>query len=220
MIIHKRIKELSKFVAADQSRPSLQHVAVISNNAVATDGAVLVIMPLSNDHDDGDYPAAPAPLTTALPETVLLTPARLDQAVKNLPKKPDLPILNSIQLAESDGKPVINSGLPPVQFPACDGEPYDSYPNYKVVLPDNTDHNPMRMAFNARYLKQICELAIRHGNNENRIIFEIPTTKQAPVIDGDGNVVFNGDDLQVHEAQPSRYRVTTARRYSTVFSCR
>lgn len=208
MLIHKRIGELGKFVSTDPFRKYLHFIAVIGEEAMATDGFMLTIMPIKKNDDD--YPSkAGEELEGTLPEVVLLDPKRLDQAIKNLPKKPVLPVLENVQIGKGKSGIVISSGMPPVQFPSKEKEDDGlerDYPNVKKVIPNNEKHHPLKFAFDARLMKQICELAIKHGNRLNRkIIMEIPTTELKIVLDDNKNPVRDENgDLQMKEGNISK----------------
>lgn len=185
MLVHRRIKELAKFVSKDVEKESLKKIHVGRTEAAATDGHVLVMMPIDGVVSDDDYPATPN--TTDITEPVLVDVDTLEKAIGCLPKKSSLPILNNIQLGTVEGKLVINVGLPPAQF-HCEDTTGLQYPNYAQVTPDYSTQQPIRFALNAEILKRVCELAIRCGNKYTKqITFEIPTVVDKIVLDTDGN---------------------------------
>jgi len=190
MLVHKRINALAKFVSKETGRDALKRVYVTEDEAVATNGHVMAIMPSDKDVADDQYPAGQE-IHDA--EELLLMPDHIDRAVKNLPKRPPLPALNYIQVGSNGKRALINSGLPVVQFPADnEDQGYYDYPDYNSVLSDYTESAPVRFAVNAEYLKRICDLAVKHGNSiTKQITFEIPTTTQQLVdVDEDGKSTY------------------------------
>ncbi len=197
MLVNKRINELVKFTAKDAIRPQLQKVCISGNEAVATDGSVLAIMPIDTGMPDEDYPTGPE-INTDIPKPLLISTEQIKNAVAILPKKTALPILNNIQVGVKDGAPVINAGLPVMQVPGEGSDGMD-YPAYKQVIPDYDNSTAVKVALDGKLLKLLCELATKHGDYTRQITFEIPTTDTAHVkqavkweIKNDGEVVFHG----------------------------
>ncbi len=175
MLIHKAVSALAPFTSTDTHRTAIRKIHINEKECVATDGHCLVIMPNNeSEHTDGDYPTSNIKTDV---KSVLVPIWELKLAVDYLPKKPTLPILNYIQIGTNDGdKPIISSGLPAVQFPINNTD--ESFPNYQQVIPDYQNDKPIHFAINARILKKVCDLAIKHGNKfTNKITFEIPTEK-------------------------------------------
>ena len=196
MLVNKRINELSKFTSKELSRTALQGVCITNNEAVATDGHVLAIMPIDAGMPDADYPAGPE-LDVDIPQPLLISTEQIKNAVAVLPKKPTLPILNNIQIGVKDGAPVINAGLPVVQMPGSESEGMD-YPNYKQVIPDYSNTHSVKLALNGKLLKLLCELAAKHGNiGTYQITFEIPAESEH-VNQGVKWEVKNDDEVMFH----------------------
>ena len=175
MIIHKRVKSMLPVVGKDNSRMQLMRLYVSDEEAVATDGHVLVRMPIDSDVE---MPSAPGEPTT---EPVLIDADVIERAIKNLPARPKLPCNHHIQVTKDDDHLFVNSGVPVVSFPSqCE---QGSYPDYKQVIPDYTDNNPVKFDLDGKLLKKICDMAIKHGDDVNRITFEISK---------DGGAFFTG----------------------------
>jgi len=202
MIVHKRIMALGQFVSKDTNREPLQHIHINDTESVATDGHVLAIMPHIGEFTDDCYPAADGCTPVTVP--VLVKPSELKPAVDYLPKKPALPQLNYIQMVEHDGKPVINAGLPVVQFPIADCD--ENYPNYKQCVPDYGDQSPLHFALDGALLKKVCDLAVKYGSQfTHQITFEIPTTERKVKLDAEGEIVKDADGNPVFESVPISY---------------
>ena len=153
-------------VSKDNSRIQLTRLYVSDEEAVATDGHVLVRMPIDSDVE---MPSAPGEPTT---EPVLIDADVIERAIKNLPARPKLPCNDYIQVTKDGEQLLVSSNIPVVSFPSqCE---QGSYPDYKQVIPDYTDNNPVKFALDGKLLKVICDMAIKHGDDVNRITFEIP----------------------------------------------
>ena len=192
MIIHKRVESMLPVASKEPFRAVLQKVYVSLEEAVVTDGNMLVRTSLDNTVE---MPAAPGETMT---EPVLVDLETIKKAIGNLPKKPHLPCNNYIRITKDGEQCLVNSGVPVSSFPvSCEQE---AYPNYKAVIPDYTDKQPVKFALNAKLLKKVCDMAIKHGNGSNhQITFEIPSTEPQvkrqengldPVVDANGDPVF------------------------------
>jgi len=194
MIIHKRVKSMLPMTAGkDRSRLRLTRLYVSNEEAVATDGHVLVRTPVNNDVDM--LAAIGEPAT----EPVLIDVDTIEAAIKNLPTKPELDCDNYVQITKDGDRLFVSSNIPLKTLRVkCEQE--GGYPNYKAVIPDYTDNMPIKFALDGKLLKKICDMAIKHGDTSNRIIFEIPTTTEGrlkmqendvdPVLDSEGFPVF------------------------------
>jgi len=166
MIIHKRVKSMLPVVSKDNSRIQLTGLYVSNEEAVATDGHVLVRTPVDNTID---MPAAAGEPAT---EPVLIDAGAIEKAIKNLPTRPKLPCNDYIQITEDSDQLLVSSNTPVVSFPSQCAQ--GGYPDYKQVIPDYTDNNPVKFDLDGKLLKKICDMAIKHGDPVNRITFEIP----------------------------------------------
>ena len=192
MIINaNKLKSISKLVSKDTSRTALTRVCVNEKETVVTDGHLLARFPNTPPtFEDDCYPAGPA-INTEITGNILLTPDQINTAVGILPKRPILPILENVQVGNTgDNTPVINAGLPVVQIPD-NNENVGPYPDYEQVIPDYTD-NKYQFALDAKKLKAVCDLAIKHGNKiTNMIRFEVPLTNQELVdVDDNGKSIY------------------------------
>jgi hypothetical protein len=202
MLVNRRVKELAAFVSGDNTSLALKKIYISKEECVATDGHALVIAPNNNTKlTDADYPSTET--ITDITAPVLLDTETIIKAVNNLPKRPALPILNTVQIgADSAGKTVVNSGLPPVKFIAETSD--DVYPKYPDVIPDYATKQPLRFAVDAKYLKQVCELAVRHGDKYTRkIVFEVPTVTDAVKTNDEGELVRDANGAFVYESVPA-----------------
>ena len=202
MLVNKRIKELTGFVATkDDNRSQLTMINVSKDELTATDGHMLVNMPVDKELDDEQYPAGTS-IDPGIDKPVMIDTESINKAVANLPKKANLPILNNIQIGTADNKNIINSGLPVITFP-CQDTSGLQYPDYKQVIPDYTEQRPIKFALNGAFLKKVCDLAIKHGDKGNKqITFEIPTASEQVKLDENGEAVFYDAGTPVYELQP------------------
>lgn len=208
MIIHRKVKSMLPVIGTKDRRTALTKLYVSDEEAVATDGHVLVRMPVDKDLTADDMPKYPGkPIT----EPTLIDPDVIKKAVDNTPKKPTLEALEYINITKDGDKLFTNLGLPVVSFPSLSCE--ESYPNYKVAIPDYTDQSPLKFALDGKLLKKLCDLAAKHGNGiTHRITFEIPTTESKPKTDEKGEPVFDGGEL-VFEDHPIE-SLTTALKFT------
>lgn len=193
MIIHKRVKSMLPVINKKDIRTPLTRLYVSNKEAVVTDGHVLVRTPL--DDDDVDMPGA-----TGEPEIepVLIDINTIERAIKNLPVKPKLLCNHYIQVKKTDDQLFVSSGVPIASFPVQCAQ--DGYPDYERVIPDYEKNNPLKFILDGKQLRKICDMAIKHGDHKNRVIFEIPrdgnavlTTPLKFIIqDDDGQDVFTG----------------------------
>ena len=174
MLVNKRIKDLAAFVAKDVSRAQLQKVLITKDEIVATDGHVLAIMPVDTGLDDQDYPAGPE-IDTTLEKQITLTTDQIDTALSILPKKPQLPMLENIQIGTADGAPVINAGLPVIQIPGNKNTDNETYPDYKRVIPQYDTGNSVKLQLSGAFLKQLAALAVKYDKIPKRLLLTIPT---------------------------------------------
>ena len=166
MIIHKRVKSMLPVVSKDNSRIQLTRLYVSDEEAVATDGHVLVRTPVDNSIDMPDAPGEP------VAEPVLIDADVIEKAIKNLPARPKLPCNHHIQVTKDDEQLLVSSNVPVVSFPSQCAQ--GGYPDYKQVIPDYIGNDPLKFALDGKLLKVICDMAIKHGDTVNRITFEIP----------------------------------------------
>jgi len=197
MLVNRRINELSRFMTKDNTRPQLQRVCVSKEEAAATDGHVLAIMPIDAGLSDEDYPTG-AEISTEITEPILLTAEQVKTAVSVLPKRPTVSVLNNIQIGTKAGAPVINAGAPVMQIPGSKSDGM-SYPDYRQVIPDYDSTTAVKVAFDGNLLKSICDLATKHGDYPNQITFQVPTSNAGvstavkwEVKNDDDSVVFHG----------------------------
>jgi hypothetical protein len=147
-----------------------------------------------------DMPASPG---EPMSKPVMVDPETLKQAIGLLPAKPTLPALNYVGVMEVEGKPVLTAGLPVVTVPVpeVDGQ----YPDWRKVVPEyGEEQQPLRFGINGKLLKQVCDMAMRDGDANNMIVFEVPTVKGEvvmqdngtdPVTDANGDLVFENRPL-------------------------
>ena len=199
----KQISELANFTSDDNTRPSLMCVCVKQGEMVATSGHVLAIIRTALNDSDDNFPFSGREFTGTIDneKPILLKPEQLRQAYTQVPKKTVLPVLQNLQIGTSDGKPVINAGLPVIQIP-IDTDQSMQYPNYNQVIPDYKDKKPVRFSLDGAILKKICDMAIKHGTRENhKIVFEIPTVEKKVKVDENGNTVYYDSGTPVMELQ-------------------
>jgi len=198
MLVNKRIKELLQFASKEVSRAQLNKILVTESEIVATDSHILAIMPVDTELSDNDYPAGTV-IDTELAAPLVLTTDQIETALNILPKKPQLPMLNNIQIGTADGAPVVNAGLPAIQVPGNPQEDNETYPNYKQVIPDYDAAPAIKVALSGEYLKKLAMLAAKCNKVTKQVTFTIPTETEHvkggvlwEIKDYDGEIAFHG----------------------------
>ena len=194
MILDPRLKSLATFVSKDIARPVLQNVYVDKKEMIATDNHVLAIAPLNEGLLDDEFPKGPA-LETSF-DNILISKDQIESAFKLAPKRPVLPCLKNVQVGTiNEGKGVgINVGMPVTQVTALAPD-VGPYPDVHAVIP--TYENPHTFCLDGKMLKQVCDLAIKHGNLVNKIEFKVNhkgVDKDAVLwsIENEGDTVLHG----------------------------
>lgn len=179
--------EIVKFASRDDTRIGLNGVYVDGETTVATDGHRL-LMVKSKQMENADWPANSIKWSeNDKPFTIPLT--TVEKALRNVPKKVDLPILERIAIGL---KEVPTGDADKVVCQTTDLDTTDNveariqegkFPNYKQVIPDFKDSDQyQRVGVSAGYLKDVCAVLEKYNPGSKMITLYVK--KDTPKVVG------------------------------------
>lgn len=164
MLLNRATLGLAKLASKEETRYSLQGIAIEMECATVTNGHYLVTVShpqYAAEHIEDSYPETPGLVHREIKEgeTVLVHSSAAAAAMKALPKKTHIPVLQHAAMSE-DGKLVTND-LDSVQSFShkLDGQ----FPDWRRVMPSGEVEYETYV--DARYLKALAEYFIAVGND-------------------------------------------------------
>jgi len=173
-LFNKKQLEIIKFSSTDPSRQALYGLLFDGNKTVATDGHRLVYV--ESEPEEGVEWQANGVEWSENDKPFIVHRPTIEKALKNIPKKPDLPVLENAAI----GLKVVPTGHPDKVI--CQTTDLDNtenveartvdskFPSYEQVIPDfkNPDQY-QRVGVNARYLKEVCMLLEKYEEKDHCI---------------------------------------------------
>jgi hypothetical protein len=160
MLLNRTTLSLAKLASLEESRYTLGAIAIERSLAAVTNGHYLVtVTHAGTSGEDASYPETPglAPRDVAENETVLVHRDAALGALKVIPKKSTLPILQNAALG-ADGKLYVNQ-LDSVQ--SFKSDVGGKFPNWRMVMPSGAVK--FETGVDARYLKRLAEYFIENA---------------------------------------------------------
>jgi len=160
MFLNKARLALAKLAPKDHSRYSIQGICVNQKHTVVTDGHIIVMVEHpSSPVQDKDFPQTPGLETYPVTGNVLVSTEAALAALKALPKKSTIPVIQNAALG-TDGKIFVNT-LDSVQsFQHYMG---GQYPNYEQVIPK--DKPKAEVCLNADLLISVAKYIAENGDD-------------------------------------------------------
>lgn len=173
-LLGKEVLSLTRFVSKEDSRYALTKIRVHKDFAEATDGKVIMRVPLSSE--TGDFPKNTVQNLNG--DDVLISAKTLEKVFANVPKKPAVPVLGYVLLGKENGNfQLVANDLDSehkISFRKDEAE----YPDTDKVMPKNV--NGLKISISGNYLKRVAEYACKHGVDGDVINFTF-TNPQDPI---------------------------------------
>lgn len=160
MLLNKTSLALANLAEKEESRYTLNGIAVEKECTVVTNGHYLVTVDHVSDRKDSDFPATPGLETKAIAanETVLIARETAIAASKALPKKTTIPVLRLAALGTD--KTLYVNQLDSVQTFKSSLE--GKFPNWRMVMP--TGKPEAEIVLSAAYLELLAKFMREHGD--------------------------------------------------------
>ena len=143
MIINKKALVLKEVLPRDEERGPINNLLITSQKTIATDGQILAEIENLPQELIEEFPKVDIPLNK---DPVLLSPKTIEKIEKNLPKKPQLSILNNFVIGRQNGEiKIITTDLENktiVSQKVIEGE----YPNTEIVYPQGEPKVKIRVS--------------------------------------------------------------------------
>lgn len=187
MILNKTLLAHSKIASRDDLRPILQAIKIENGtHAVSTDGFKLLKTPLPQV-EFSDLPNMPGYKNVDIKDA-LIPMKSLETAIKQIPKKSTLPILQNtwtVESAQEETIRLISTDLESVNVPEIrkiEGE----FPNYQIII-DSVEEEPIKskIAVNAQLMVEIMQAFVLAGVANNIVTMEIRSSDKAIIIRGE-----------------------------------
>lgn len=178
MLLNRSILGLAKLASKKQSRYTLQAIAVGKEQAVATDGHIMAVVQ-TKPMDDSAMPVIEgmAPRTLADGEQVLVSAEAASAALKTIPKRSNLPILQNAAMG-ADGK-LYTTDLENVS--AFSHKVEGKFPDWKAVIPREAP--VAEVSFDARKMIQLCDYIKQFSDAPCAVRLTIYSTQTAIRLD-------------------------------------
>ena len=175
-LLSKAELDAARFDGDDERLQTLYGLNIEPNAVVATNGHYLIRVP-AVDLDSEQFPAVDGMKGEAPEAPVSISAESALDTLKGL-KKSTLPILQCAALTQTpEGLQLITTDLETPRVSLT--KPLDrTFPAYEGVMPK--DPPTLQTAFDAKYLKTICEYAIKHGGRVPSLKMDF-TDAQSPV---------------------------------------
>ena len=162
MLLSKAELNLGKLADKDESRYTLQAIAVDSQCSVVTNGHYLVTVE-HGQFKDADYLATPGLEPAVLNgKPKLIHRETAIAASKALPRKSTIPVLDTAALS-TDGKLYVND-LENVQV--FTKEVTGTFPNWQMVVPTGEPKPTTEIAFSSEYIELLAKFFREHGEKD------------------------------------------------------
>jgi hypothetical protein len=146
----------------DETRLLLNHLHVKGQTVEVTNGHTLVRVTRTDELKEEDFPAI-MPTDSTYPKEVLIHWDAATKALKALPKRPSIPILENARVL-LNGKNILLGTTNLVMPQVLTLQPYEgaAFPNMDQVIPKKED-GKFSIAFNPQLLVDVCKYAAQFG---------------------------------------------------------
>lgn len=172
-LLNKKNLEIIKIASADQTRLALNGLYVDGDTTVATDGHRVIRVQTQSPAVE-DWPANGVKWDKE--EPFIMDKKTVEKALKNIPKKTDLPILQNVGVGlihtdQYDPKKIVCQTTDLDTTDNVESKPIDGiYPDYKRIIPDYEDKEQYQcVAISAKYLKEVCMILEKYQEKSSRI---------------------------------------------------
>lgn len=194
MLLTKAELDLAKLASKEESRYTLQAIAVDKEETVVTNGYYLVRVTHQANVMSDAWPMGDTPLEMAHVngEPRLLSREAALAAGKAIPRKATIPVLRHAALAQDNTLHTTDLESPQ-QFPS---DVPGRFPNWKAVMPrkDGRKETPVVIGLDASHLALLAKYFADHGNERKTVI-------KLTVWNADDSILMesttpNGQDVQ------------------------
>jgi len=174
-LYNKKQLEIISIASPDETRGGLQGLYFDGNTTVAGDDHRIICVENTKQSSTADWPANGIKWNNQ-DTPFIVTKNTIQKAMKNIPKKPDLPILKNVAIGLKDRpdmtpQKVVCQTTDMENTDNVEAQTLDSkYPTYKRVIPDYEDSATyQRVGISARYLVEVCGLLGKYQENSKII---------------------------------------------------